>query len=189
MDLKKSWSDLKTLIINKKLNIQYEKYADGNYFVWAFDSGIIYSCQLTINIDITDFENNYKAEGNKQIHQHTQTIEASNYYASEGNTIIDINNITGINIANGWVETSSIISVDRGILVTDVSMSSNKDGIFRFTLDGESMGKYIYYRAKDFISVTRNLPYYIPMNKKIAIEFKTDTDDADVSTCIGGLKV
>ena len=98
--------------------------------------------------------------------------------------------INGITSEDGWTE---IVSIQESVpvLITDASMSANTDGTFRFTLDGNGI-KYIYYRAKDYIPISRNLPYFIPANYKIAIEFLSEEESgvssSSVSGCLGGIK-
>lgn len=188
--ISKTWTEMKSLITNCNLKLQYEDLGDNPsaYSLWMPENNIIYTCKITKNTeDAIDFENNYKSTANKSITTCISDYNGSNYMASEGKTIIDINTVTSIDISNGWTEISKINSPDCGFLVTDASMSGNNDGTFRFCIDGNPI-KVIYYKAKDYISIYRNLPYYLPADTDMTIEFKPDEDNASVSCCIGGIK-
>lgn len=68
MELSKTWSELKNLISNKHLHLQYEEMTDTppRYFIFAEDGAFIYTCKiLKDTADATDFENNYKADANQ----------------------------------------------------------------------------------------------------------------------------
>jgi len=110
----------------------------------------------------------------------------SNFEALQGNTVVDMDTVTGIDIADGWTEISYIDETDP-VMITDASMSANKDGTFRFCMEGDSI-KHIYYTAKTYIQICRNLPYFIPEGYKMSIEFLASEDNTDVSCCIGGIK-
>lgn len=186
-----TWAELKALVSSKALKMQYQDLTSSTpqrYFIWANENDISYQITLLVGTDdCTDFINNYKDDCNLPINSLTIDGSSSNRYASEGDTITDMDTYTDIDIVDGWVEMSSITYNDGGFLVTDASMSSNKNGTFRFCIAGNPI-KYIYYNAKDYIAITRNLPYYIPAGYKMSIEFKTDEDGASVSTCLGGIK-
>jgi len=66
MELTKTWAELKTLISDKNLSLQYYQ-SDLEYSVFAFDGNIVYLTSLKSGTsDYTDFETNYKATANKK---------------------------------------------------------------------------------------------------------------------------
>lgn len=111
----------------------------------------------------------------------------SNYYAENGFTETNASVINGINISDGWVEMAYFEPNGSGIniFVTDISLSANKDGIFRVKYDGNIM-KVIYTKAREPIFILRNLPFPVQNGKKFAVEFKAESDDTNVSVCIAG---
>lgn len=64
-----TWSNYKTLINNKELEMQYNEFGD-RYDIFASESPFLWVITLLKNTsDATDFENNYKSNCNKQVHQ------------------------------------------------------------------------------------------------------------------------
>lgn len=111
-------------------------------------------------------------------------IMDTNYYAENGYSLIESAIVNSIDIEDLWREIVILESV-QNCCITDISMSANQNGTFRISLNGGVL-KEIYYRARDHIPMVRNLPFYIPANVPIKIEFKTEVDDASASACIGG---
>ena len=60
-----SWANLKTVIQNRKLSVQYLELAD-QYYLMAIDGGFTVSCVLNRDggADVLDFETNFKSAGN-----------------------------------------------------------------------------------------------------------------------------
>lgn len=60
------WVDLKNFVTSRSLSIQYLE-TNNAYQLWAFDGPMVFSCVLSKDSgeDHLDFENNYKANGNK----------------------------------------------------------------------------------------------------------------------------
>ena len=108
----------------------------------------------------------------------------TNYYAENGYSLTESAIVNSINVVEGWREIVSFNS-EQNSCVTDLNMSANQNGTFRIVLNGGVLEE-IYYKAKDFIPMPRNLPFHIPMNISIKIEFKTEADDASASACIAG---
>jgi hypothetical protein len=108
----------------------------------------------------------------------------TNYYAENGYSLTESAIVNNIDIGDEWREIVVLESV-QNCCVTDLSMSANSNGTFRIALNGFVL-KEIYYRAKDYIPISRNLPFYIPSGMPIKIEFKTEADDASASACIAG---
>jgi len=62
-----SWSDFKDFVDDRSLSIQYEQTTD-TYDLSAYDGPHGFKCDLTRpSTDATDFETNYKADGNKPL--------------------------------------------------------------------------------------------------------------------------
>jgi hypothetical protein len=63
-----SWDNLKQFVDNRKLSVQYIE-TEAIYYLWAFDGPMVVSSTIQKleppSSDQTDFENNYKANGNK----------------------------------------------------------------------------------------------------------------------------
>jgi len=188
MNLTVSWSEIKTLVSTKGLYLQcYE--SPNLYNVWIQENGTCYSCALFKDEgeEVVDFETNYKGGCNKKIISPSIVTNGSNYFAAEGDTITSSSTVTDINVEDSWVEITSVTYDEGGFLVTDLSLSASKDGEWRICVGGYSL-KNIFYRAKDFIIMTRNLPLYIPQGYKISLEYKTEVDAASASGCVGGIK-
>lgn len=70
MNLQLQWTELKTVIIAKTLNLQYIE-TDQMYKLWAVDDAMIFTCNIDKNpsdlTDLNDFNNNFKANCNKKI--------------------------------------------------------------------------------------------------------------------------
>ena len=69
MKIEKSWLELKELVENKVLVIQY-KESETEYFIWATENGDEYYCIIdkeTGSTNQIDFEGNYKAKANSPI--------------------------------------------------------------------------------------------------------------------------
>lgn len=76
-----AWSVLKSFVDSRQLSIQW--IDDGNtYFLAAFDNSFSLECNLNKNNrndELEDFENNYKANGNKKLLQTTILSDGVNY--------------------------------------------------------------------------------------------------------------
>lgn len=73
MKVNKTWSELKALVTDRVLAMQYDEH-ETHYHVFAYDYHVRYKCKIDIddtpNADQTDFETNYKPNINKAIEQH-----------------------------------------------------------------------------------------------------------------------
>ena len=115
----KSWTNLKTLITIKDLPLQYQEF-DYYYHIWTDEANITYYTELwkdtsqikgidvTQNdLDVTDWEDNYKADAN-------QVYPASDITVSQA---IDVN-VTGGSVT---------ATVDKLKLYSDADMSGEED--------------------------------------------------------------
>lgn len=110
----------------------------------------------------------------------------TNYYAENGFSITQVQSLTGINISDGWVEVVSVTTPEgQNYLVTDISVNADQNGTFRIKVNGDVL-KPIYYTARDYIDISRNLPFLIPSGVSISIEWKTDVDGSNTTACIAG---
>jgi hypothetical protein len=70
MDIRMTWSELKTVVLTKTLFMQYMDKGS-IYDVWAAENGVVYRCKVQkddpATEDQTDFENNYKASCNQAV--------------------------------------------------------------------------------------------------------------------------
>ena len=67
MELRYNYSDFMSLYNNKGLkNLQYYE-SNGVYDLFFEEGMVLYTCRITEQNDITDFENNYKANANKPL--------------------------------------------------------------------------------------------------------------------------
>lgn len=63
--MKISWTRMKWRIDNQGLPFHYEEIASGGYYIWGDVAGEHLDCKITGSSDITEFENDYKSDGNK----------------------------------------------------------------------------------------------------------------------------
>lgn len=63
--IQKTWTELKTLRSDKSLEFNYEQLPDDSYKVYLSDNNMLWFSLVT-GSDITDFENTYKTNSNKQ---------------------------------------------------------------------------------------------------------------------------
>lgn len=182
-----SWTNFKALCSSKELPMQYILLTN-DYNIWFTEDGIKYNCYIVkvtptpSESDQEDFEDNYMSSCNAFT---TMKDFTTNRHAETGNTNTDSQTITDIDVADGYVEIADITEASNVLMVTDLSMSANKDGNWRIVVGGGPL-KYIYFTANTMVHFERNLPFRIPANTKIALEFKTGTDGASASGCIGG---
>ena len=187
-----NWTDFKSLCITEKsLRTQYIDKGTW-YYIYTEDNSVVYWLEISQtdprNADQIDFEDNYKSSCNQPIVSEISDVDTSNHKAVNGETVVDMDTINGLTPASGWIETS-YVEEDAQVLITDASMSADTDGTFRFCIMGNGV-KYIYYRAKDYIPICRNLPYVIPSGVRMSIEFLSAAPSGtttSVSTCIGGI--
>ena len=70
MNIKKIWTEFKTIVTSKDLSIQYRE-GTSEYNLWASDTNDEYLCFISktdpASTDQTDFENNYKDNANSSI--------------------------------------------------------------------------------------------------------------------------
>lgn len=104
MEVRKSWSDLKTVVSNKNLALQYED--DGSFYrVFAFDKSICYRCDIyqedPAGTDQDDFETNYKDDANGPdeikdpdrkafVVSVSRPLNTYTYFTTAGDTVSDI---------------------------------------------------------------------------------------------------
>lgn len=81
MRVKKTWTELKSLVASKGLYFQYKESAT-EYFIWARENGDVYYTIIDIadgsppaDSDEEDFVDNYKTEANHRIENKTQVKE------------------------------------------------------------------------------------------------------------------
>lgn len=84
------WSSFKSFVTTKSSALQYFDI-NSNYYLYAFDGFFGVECLLPKDdgSDVTDFETNFKSNGNKLIIPNTQVIAATPY----GNKNIIVNGV------------------------------------------------------------------------------------------------
>lgn len=70
MEFKKTWLEIKTMVLDRHLSIQYTE-SETEYYIWLLEEYIKYFCVIDIEDNPSeqqlDFENNYKDDANKAI--------------------------------------------------------------------------------------------------------------------------
>lgn len=108
----------------------------------------------------------------------------TNSYLLYGKFFTEIGDITSIDIVDDWTEITKY-NTTVNCALTDISLNANKSGTFRFSIDNNPIKKF-YYNSGDYIHVQRNLPFFIPANSKISIEYKASEDSSAAVSCLSG---
>jgi hypothetical protein len=96
-----SWSSFKSIVLSKKLLIQYDE-AVSSYYIWAYDQNALYNVTILktspTNPDQVDFETNYKPTANAPINIDPVTVQQTTQLSD---TITAIYSLTFNTVTNG----------------------------------------------------------------------------------------
>ncbi len=123
-----TWTEYKSLVIGAKgLSLQYKENTD-NYDIYAFEDGFIWEVSLLkdAGVDVTDFEDNYKAGSNVPLTQNGK------YFVADAGDF-DIQDITGTVSLPTGASTSALQTTGN------TSLGSIDTKLVQLTLNGDRL--------------------------------------------------
>lgn len=166
MQINCSWSELKNFIATRKLPLQWVDL-NGKYYVSAFDGVYSLFCELYEgDPDRTDFENNFKEDGNKRLQTRIEEEEVytgGNYQsqsfemsigAGEAEKVMDISFPIPISVLSGEVTGDALYQQDdlevfvypdtiTGTITSDVAVNDTVINVSQSVIDNVKIGFYI----------------------------------------------
>lgn len=180
-----TWTELKAIVADRKLSLQYRE-EEYKYSIFAVDSNLVYTAELWTdtskvkgidvdqnNLDITDFEDNYQSDANKE-------IEKTIYKDGKGIKILGKATVTGTD----QTILEYTVPEDTTIYITDIIVGGTEQDLKVLKKDSTKIWR-AYHTSYDNAAHPFSTPIKVQAGKVIKVINKVATSGTHIATLLG----